>query len=141
MPQSSPAGKLLLSSATSTERWTAAFSAGQGTTKNSNGGQHFRGLMWDESRVSPGETVDNEGQPNVNAAFGRNFGVGYRADDGGGSSYPYKGYSGSIDGSPQNSDCCSWGISKSDNKYIRDKGSLWDQCSSSPYHTGRVAYF
>ena len=103
---SSAAGKLL-KTAENTERWMFATEAGQGSTKhNEFGGGRSRGLMWDENN-------NETGQPNVNAAFGRNFGVGYRADENGGDIYQYKGYSGSIGADPlnpplQNSDCCSW---------------------------------
>lgn len=83
-----------------TEGWTPALSAGQGSTKNgTNGGSYYPGLMWDENQPA------SDGQPNVNAAFGRNFGVGYRADVGTGSTYPYKGYA---FGDPEQQDCCTW---------------------------------
>ena len=90
----------LLGTGGGTEPWTPAFKAGQGSTKNnSGGGSYTRGLMWDQNEV------EVEGQPNVNAAFGRNFGVGYRADVGQGAAYPYGGHPFDPDGAAIKESC------------------------------------
>ena len=100
IPNGSPAS-MLFKLGNGTEAWSRAFSSGQGSTKHADTGANYqRGLMWDENRD------EDFGQPDTNAVFGRNFGVGFRADEGGGGNYPYKGYA--PNGEPVVQDCCTW---------------------------------
>ena len=99
IPSGSPAS-MLFKLGSGTEPWSKAFNSGQGTTKHAEPGYYKRGLMWDENQPT------DFGQPDTNAVFGRNFGVGYRADVGGGSDYPYKGHP--LNGETVDQDCCSW---------------------------------
>ena len=99
IPNGSPAS-MLFRQGDGTEPWNRALNCGQGTTKHLDIGSYLPGLMWDENQPF------GFGQPDTNAAFGRNFGVGYRADATGSSDYPYKGHS--VNDVPNDQDCCSW---------------------------------
>ena len=82
IPNGSPA-HMLLNTGNGSQGFAGAWYSGQGSSKNTTSGQLTRGLKYDEN-------FPDENQPNVNAVFGRNFGVGYRADNNSGADYPYK---------------------------------------------------
>ena len=99
IPNGSPAS-MLFRLGDGTEPWSRALSCGQGSTNHLAADPYIRGLMWDENQDF------GFGQPDTNAVFGRNFGVGYRADATAVSPYPYKGHS--VNELPNDQDCCSW---------------------------------
>jgi hypothetical protein len=85
IPSTGSAG-YLLNDGNGSEGWTSALRSGQGSSRwlDYNNGGHQYGLKYDENHPEIP-------QPSVNAFFGRNFGVGYRCDEGVGSSnYPFK---------------------------------------------------
>tara|TARA_R100000458_G_C8277975_1_gene253785 strand:- start:1065 stop:6656 length:5592 start_codon:yes stop_codon:yes gene_type:complete len=114
----SPAS-MLFQTAFETEGWINARKSGQGSTDNEPHNFYSRGLAWDESEDS------QNGQPDTNAVFGRNFGVGYRADhaeDGTlSNTYPYQGYP--LNEESLIEECCSWSFLNSKNQSLKTRAA------------------
>lgn len=81
--------RMLLKDKFGSEGWESALGSGQGSSLysdgNAYGGNVLRGLKYDATPNVGGLVA----QPNVNAFFGRNFGVGYRLDQNASSEYLY----------------------------------------------------